>query len=227
MSRLERAAPRPWSAVVFDLDGTLADTLRDLAEATNAALRESGLPPRPLEAYPHMVGNGLAKLIERAAGPDVPQAERERIRQDFLRIYGRDCLRYTRPYEGMPEALAALRGAGIPLLVVTNKPDAQAHTIVRGLFGRGAFAGIYGNGEGRKVKPDPALTLEALASVGARPENSLFIGDSDVDVYTAANAGMRSAGAVWGFRGEEELREAGADFLLHKPAEILDTYEFL
>lgn len=218
------AGREPWVAVVFDLDGTLADTLRDLAEATNAALRENGLPPCPLEAYPHMVGNGLKKLVERAAGPGVSAQKREEIRQAFLRIYDRDCLRYTAPYPGMPETLAALREQGIPLLVVTNKPDAQAHTIVEGLFGAGIFAGIYGNREGRLVKPDPALTRQALASVGAPPERALFVGDSDVDVLTAKNAGLRSAGAVWGFRGEEELRRAGADYLLHKPAEILNTY---
>ena len=215
---------KPWSAVVFDLDGTLADTLRDLAEATNAALRQNGLLACPLDAYPHMVGNGLKKLVERAAGPDVSAAVLEAVRQSFLQVYDRDCLRYTTAYEGMPETLAALREREIPLLVVTNKPDAQAHTIVEGLFGKGLFAGIYGNCGERKVKPDPALTLEALSLVGAPPENALFVGDSDVDVYTARNAGMRAAGAVWGFRGEEELRAAGADFLLHKPAEILNTY---
>lgn len=215
---------RRWKAVVFDLDGTLADTLRDLAEATNAALRENSLPPHPVEAYRQMVGNGLRKLVERAAGPDASPEIRERVRQAFLRVYDRDCLIHTRPYAGIPETLAALREEGTALLVVTNKPDAQARTIVETLFGRDLFAGIYGNREGRKTKPDPALTLAALGAAGAAPADALFIGDSNVDVYTAKNAGMKCGGAVWGFRGEDELREAGADFLLHKPAEILNTY---
>ncbi len=215
---------RQWKAAVFDLDGTLADTLRDLAEATNAALRENGLPPHPVEAYRQMVGNGLQKLAERAAGPDASPETWERVRQAFLRIYDRDCLIYTRPYAGMPETLAMLQERGTALLVVTNKPDAQAHTIVEALFGRRLFAGVYGNREGRKTKPDPALTLAALESVGVSPSDALFIGDSNVDVHTAKNAGMKCGGAVWGFRGEDELREAGADFLLHKPAEILNTY---
>ncbi|HIW74250.1 MAG TPA: HAD family hydrolase [Firmicutes bacterium] len=223
MSGFVRTGSGKWSAVVFDLDGTLADTLQDLAETANAALEEQGLPPRPPEDYPQLVGSGLEKLVERAA-PSASAARREAVRQSFLRLYAANCLRHTRPYDGMPETLAALRGRGIPLLVVTNKPDVQARAIVESLFGCGLFAGIYGNRDGRRVKPDPALTLAALASVGAPPAEALFVGDSDVDVLTARNAGMRAAGAVWGFRGEEELRRAGADFLLHKPAEILNTY---
>ena len=214
----------PWEAVVFDLDGTLADTLRDLAEATNAALALSGLSTFPVEQYRYMVGNGARKLIERAAGEDAPSSLRDKIFEDFLHIYDRDCLKYAKPYDGMPETLRSLKKDGIKLLVVTNKPDAQAHKIITALFGKDLFDGIYGNCEGRKTKPDPFLTLQALSSVNAKPAGSLFVGDSNVDIFTANNAGMKSAGVLWGFRNKEELTKAGAVYILHKPAEILNTY---
>lgn len=214
----------PWNAIVFDLDGTLADTLRDLAEATNAALALSGLSPFPVEHYRFMVGNGVRKLVERAVGEDTPPSLCEKVLEDFKRIYDRDCLKNTKPYDGIPETLKNLKNDGIKLFVVTNKPDLQAHKIIMALFGKNLFDGVYGNCEGRKTKPDPALTLQVLASVDASPEQSLFIGDSNVDIYTAKNAGMKSGGVLWGFRDEEELRNAGALYILHNPAEILNTY---
>lgn len=214
----------PWEAVVWDLDGTLANTLNDLAKSMNAALTQHGLSRYPMEAYRYMVGNGLRKLAERAAGENAPQSLVDGLIADFLQIYDRDCLHFTKPYEGMPETLAALKSDGVRLLVVTNKPDAQAQKIVTGLFGSSVFDGVFGGRDGRKTKPEPTLTLQALALVHASPARSLFVGDSDVDILTAQNAGMGSAGAVWGFRGEEELARAGADYLLRKPLEILNTY---
>ena len=224
MKQTEQARRGRWDAVVFDLDGTLADTLRDLAEATNAALNANGLPAHPVETYRQMVGNGLRKLVERAAGPEATEQDRKRVLADFERIYDRDCLRFTTVYDGMEPTVQALREQSIPLLVVTNKPDRQAQTIVTHLFGEETFAAVYGNREGRAVKPDPRLTLEALRAIGAEPGRSLFVGDSDVDILTARNAGMHSAGAAWGFRGEDELLRAGAEWILHKPAEILNSY---
>lgn len=209
-----------WQAVVWDLDGTLADTLRDLAEATNRALKKNGYPARPLEEYPFLVGNGARRLIQRAAGTE-DAGITEKLLSDFAEIYDAECLTHTKPYEGMPETLAALRRRGIPLLVVTNKPDAQAQKIVSGLFETGLFAAVFGHREGRPTKPDPTVTLRALALVDAVPEHSLFVGDSDVDMQTAKAAGLCSAGACWGFRGEDELRRAGADFLWHRPADAM------
>lgn len=207
-------------AVVFDLDGTLVDTLRDLAEATNRALEVNGFPACPLEAYTQMVGNGARKLIERGLGTAGTPERTERVLADFLRIYDRDCLTYTRPYAGMEETVDALRDRGLRLLVITNKPEAQARKIVTRFF-PGRFAAVYGGTAGRPAKPDPAATLSALESADAAPEEALFVGDSNVDIYTARAAGMRSAGAVWGFRGEEELRAAGADSLLLRPGDLL------
>ena len=209
-------------AVVFDLDGTLVDSLRDLAEATNASLQAAGYPPRPLEEYPLMVGNGARRLIERALGERCTPELTGQLLADFVRIYDEGCLRRTAPYPGIPEAVTALKERGLRLAVVTNKPEEQADKIVSHFFGPHVFTCVVGGRPGRAAKPDPAAALEVLAALGVPPAAALFVGDSDVDMQTAHNAGMRSAGAVWGFRGEEELRRAGAGILLRKPVEIVN-----
>lgn len=213
-----------FDALVFDLDGTLVDTLEDLGASMNAALAEFGLPQWPMAAYRRMVGNGMRKLTERAVGEQAEAERIETILRRFLQIYDRDCIVRSRPYEGMPETVAALKRQGLCLFVVTNKTEAQAVKIVTQLF-PGMFEGIYGNMPGRPTKPDPRFTLEVLARRNIKPERALFIGDSNVDIETAQAAAMRSAGAVWGFRGEEELRVAGADFLMTHPADLLEIVE--
>lgn len=210
----------PIRAVVFDLDGTLADTLRDLADATNRALTEEGFPPHPIAAYRWMVGNGVKKLAERALGDRSDPATVERVLARFRVHYDRDCLAHTVPYPGMVETLSALGDRGILLLVVTNKPQPQAEKIVGHLFGP-RFAGVYGNLPGRAPKPDPHTVLEALEAAGVPPRSALFVGDSDVDVQTAKAAGMRCIGAVWGFRGAQELSRAEADALADMPRDLL------
>lgn len=211
-----------FKVVVFDLDGTIADTLVDIAEATNSALIKNGYQPYPIESYPKMVGDGMYKLVERAAkGAD--RLTIKKIANDFLLFYDRDCLKNSKPYKGMPEVLEELRKAGVRMFVVTNKPDKQAQKIVEHLYGNGLFEGVYGNKEGRKVKPDPTLTLEVLSKAKVHPSESLFIGDSNVDIFTAANAGMMSAGVGWGFRGVDELKSAGADYIFKNPEDIIDT----
>lgn len=212
--------------VAFDLDGTLLDTLADLAHATETVLRHAGLgrsdglPLHSLEEYRHFVGNGARRLIERAAGTAEP-AQSERLLADFLRVYDRDCLLHTHPYPGVPELLEALSARNLRLVVVTNKPEEQAVKILEHLFPKRPFAAVCGGRAGRRHKPDPAALLETLKAVGAEPETAIYVGDSDVDVKTAHNAGMPCAGAVWGFRGEEELIRAGADVLLYEPADLL------
>ena len=209
-------------AVLFYLDGTLVDTLGDLADATNEALRRRGFPAYPEEQYRQMVGNGARRLIERALGERCTPELTGQLLADFVRIYDEGCLRRTAPYPGIPEAVTALKERGLRLAVVTNKPEEQAGKIVRHFFGPHVFTCVVGGRPGRAAKPDPAAALEVLAALGVPPAAALFVGDSDVDMQTAHNAGMRSAGAVWGFRGEEELRRAGAGILLRKPVEIVN-----
>lgn len=220
-----------WDTVCFDLDGTLVDTLEDLAHATEEVLfrnrlgRMDGVPVYPLDAYRQFVGSGARKLIERAVGEFAGKELVDQLLKEFLVTYDRDCLMYTHPYDGIPELLEALRSRGMKLLVVTNKPEPQAKKIVHKYFGDDVFACVYGGVEGRKVKPDPGTLLAALKEVGSVPDKALYMGDSDVDVFTAHNAGLVCAGAAWGFRGEEELVKSGADILLRHPLELLDYME--
>lgn len=208
-------------AVLFDLDGTLADTLPDLAAATNAALRENGFPECPLGDYPHMVGNGARLLVQRALHEAATDDTVEQVLASFLRIYDDLCLREVRLYPGIDETVRRLHEAGYHLLVVTNKPQQQADKIVRHFFGDTLFEGVYGGGSAYPKKPDPTSAQLALRQVNADPAASWFVGDSDVDVLTAKAAHLRCVGAAWGFRGEAELRRAGADAVAMTAADIL------
>ena len=208
-------------AVVFDLDGTLIDTLADLGTSMNQTLKENGFPQWPLDSYRQMVGNGMRRLTERAVGSYATPENVEKILERFLIVYDQNCTRLSVPYEGIPELVDRLYQASVALVVVTNKTEQQAQKIIRHFFDPEQFSAVYGNISGRKTKPDPAATWEALEKLHVQPEEALFVGDSNVDVETAKNAGLPCAGAVWGFRGAEELRQAGADWLVKQPLDLL------
>lgn len=207
-------------AILFDLDGTLTDTLADLAAATNEALQKNGSPVYPLDAYRHMVGSGARVLIRRALGEKAEETAVDRVLADFLLIYDRDCLKCTAPYEGIPAVIDWFAGRSIPMAVVTNKPEKQAIRIVEHCFGS-PFAAVCGGRPGRPIKPDPTAALEVLRDLDIAPADAWFVGDSDVDMLTAHHAGMTAVGAAWGFRGEEELREAGADDIARLPLDLI------
>lgn len=219
--RAEERLCVPCRAAVFDLDGTLVDTLADLARSCNEALGELGFPAHPQECYRRFVGNGVQKLAERALPPERrTAADCEALRAAFDRRYAANYLSASRPYPGILELLKALSAAGVQLCVVSNKPHRFTVQLVEKLF-PGRFRAVTGNRPGAAVKPDPAGVLEALEAVGVLPENAVYVGDSDVDVLTGHNAGMPVIGCLWGFRGEEELRTAGADRLVRTADEIL------
>lgn len=197
------------------------DTLADLALSCNEALEEFGFPTHPLERYRRFVGNGADKLIERA----LPEEKREpgiraAVREAFNRRYAVNYLRASRPYPGIPQALSALKAAGVRLCVVSNKPHAFAQRMVEALF-PDIFSVVFGNRPGVPVKPDPAAVHEALARLSLQAQQAVYIGDSDVDVQTGHNAGMPVIGCLWGFRGEAELRAAGADRLVRSADALL------
>lgn len=201
-------------AVLFDLDGTLADTLQALANNVNAVLKEAGLPMHPLEAYRRFVGNGAALLVERAAGyPD------DALTARFVERYDRTCLEDTPPYDGVSETLDWLKAHGIRLAVVTNKPHAQSVKLVSHLFGD-RFDAVFGSQPAYARKPDPESVLLAMQTLGVTASECVFVGDSDVDVQTAHHAGIPCIGCCYGFRGEEELTKAGADALVYSFAEL-------
>ncbi len=209
-------------AVVFDLDGTLLDTLEDLAESLNAALEEAGYPPHPVSAYRYFVGDGARRLVERAFPADrLPgEAEADHVYQNYLRHYGERWDRKSKPYPGIPELLDQLRDLGIPLAVCSNKPDAFTRLCVERLLPPQRFAAVIGQREGVPRKPDPAAALQAARLMGVNPAACLFLGDSGVDMETASRAGMTPVGVLWGFRAAEELIGAGARSLLATPAEL-------
>lgn len=209
-------------ACIFDLDGTLADTLVSIAGFVNETLGAFGLPPIPVGEYALLVGNGADTLLRRAlarVGADFPPERFRAFRAAYDRSYESDPLRDVAVYPGVPELLAALRGRGLRLGVLSNKPDNMVQYLVQALF-PGLLDLARGQREGVPKKPDPAPALALAADLGVAPERALFVGDSGVDMETALAAGMEPCGVLWGFRGREELEAAGARRLAATPAEI-------
>lgn len=214
--------------VLFDLDGTLLDTLWDLAAAGNHALAAMGLPGHPVQAYRQMVGNGIPKLVERMLpAPHRGPATQALALRLFLRYYDAHKLDHTAPYAGVAALLAGLQKAGVRLGVVSNKDDAPAKAIVEHFF-PGVFGTVRGRLDGTPPKPDPALVEAVLAEWGLARERVMYVGDSGVDITTAHNAGLAGCGVLWGFRTQAELDAAGADFLAADVLELaraLGEYE--
>lgn len=210
-----------WKAVVFDLDGTLTNTLQDIAIAMNRALRLTGLEEYPTDAYRYMVGNGAKTLAIRAAGTHPDKAgDVLRLYQSYYEKHATDT---TRPYEGIPELLRALEERGLKLCVLSNKPHADTVNVIRHFFPDTNWAVVRGQMDGVAVKPDPAGALAIAQKLGVKPEECLYLGDTSVDMLTAGRAGMTAVGVLWGFRGEKELRESGASRIIASPRELLDN----
>lgn len=209
--------------IVFDLDGTLLDTIGDLAVACNAVLAQRGLPQHTYEEYRHFVGNGIMRLVERALPEELrtPQCVAG-VRADFVKYYTEHIDLHTRPYDGIWELLRALRRQGVRLAVASNKFQAGTEKLIRIFFPDIPFAAVLGQRPGVPLKPDPAVVEELLSLTGTPRERVLFVGDSGVDMLTAAAAGIASAGVTWGFRTRAELLESGARHILDRPLEILD-----
>lgn len=208
---------------IFDLDGTLTNTLNAIAHFGNTALEEFGFKTFPTERYKRFVGNGRSKLIERmldAQGMLTPENYKA-VCKSYDSKYEAEPLYDTLPYDGIPELLAELKKRGIKAAVCTNKPINVARDVVSTLFAEDTFARIRGGEDGVAAKPDPKCTLEIAKSLGASPDECLFIGDSNVDMLTAKNADMISIGVLWGFRDEDELKAAGAKHIVKAPDEIL------
>jgi phosphoglycolate phosphatase len=211
------------NAVLFDLDGTLADTIDDLAGAVNRCLARRGLPQHGLELFKLMVGDGFRNLITRAL-PERLRDDKyiEATRAEAAADYAERCLEATKAYPGIRELLSALTERRIPFAVLSNKPNPLTKKVVAGLFPSVGFALVRGELPQFPRKPDPASALDACALMGAAPRDALYLGDSGVDMKTAKSAGFLALGALWGFRDEKELRESGADALLASPLDLLN-----
>ena len=210
-------------AVVFDLDGTLLDTLRDLAESVNSVLSRSGFPEHSLEAYRQFVGDGVEELARRV----LPEGHRDeatitRILAGVREEYRQRWPNHTRPYEGIPELLDALTARRIKKAIVTNKPDDSTRIMVARLLPRWEFDVIVGATAGLPRKPDPKGAIEAARRLHLSPGAILYVGDSDIDMKTANAAGMYAVGVLWGFRPADELIRNGAKVLISKPLELLE-----
>lgn len=216
----------PYQAVLFDLDGTLLDTLEDLAVSMNAALATLGYPPHPVEAYRWFVGDGMRNLAKRVIPPE--QHEEALLRRVVDQMWVEYSARRgatTRPYPGIPEMLDALAATDLKLAILSNKPDALAKQVVAEKLGAWTFAPVYGARDGVPIKPDPRAALAIADELGVAPAEVLYVGDTNTDMQTAVAAGMPAVGAVWGFRTAEELTAAGAEYLIETPLELLRLLE--
>ncbi len=212
-------------AIVFDLDGTLLDTLADLADSTNAALAEMGLPQHPVEAYRYFVGDGLENLVKRTIGPRANDPEAVARGVEFARQeYARRWADKSKPYPGIPELLDQLTASGIPMAVFSNKPDEFTQLCVKRLLPSWRFAAVLGATAELPRKPDPSGAFAVAAKLGVAPADVLYLGDTNTDMQTAVAAGMYPVGALWGFRTADELREAGAAVLVESPIDVLGVF---
>jgi phosphoglycolate phosphatase len=210
---------------IFDLDGTLVDSIGDLAVACNTALALRGLPQHSYEAYCGFVGNGIMRLVERALPEPLRSPENVAlVRADFVAYYTDHLDVRTEPYPGIPELLAELVRRGVKLAVASNKFQAGTEKVIRSFFPDIRFEAVLGQREGVPLKPDPAVAEEILTLTGIPREQALFVGDSAIDILTAQAAGIRSAGVTWGFRQRTELEEAGADRIVDRADELLDLF---
>lgn len=210
------------NSVIFDLDGTLLDTLQDLAVSVNHALSHMGYPVHPLEAYRGFIGDGSRQLVTRAlpANRRAPETVTACL-QTYRSHYDRHWHVHTRPYPGILPLLKSLQAIGLKLAVVTNKPHDLALQCIAFFFPATPFEPVIGQREGYPVKPHPQAALAAAQHLQILPEACLLLGDSGVDMATARAAGMCPIGALWGFRDRAELERSGAQACIHQPQELL------
>ena len=208
-------------AIIFDLDGTLTDTLATIAHFGNFALESCGLPAIPVNRYRRLVGNGRDLLIHRMLAEHNADTDEnyQRVGAIYDREYEADVLYGTKPYAGILPLLDALKSAGLLLCVLSNKPHNVVCGIVDKIFGN-RFDIVYGQRTGIPIKPSPEGTLDICRELSLQPSECLFAGDTHIDIETAKNAHMASVGVLWGFRDFAELQTAGADYIIERPAEI-------
>ena len=220
MNELAKERPR---AVIFDLDGTLLDTLQDIGEAMNRSLQKLGLSPYPLDAYRQFVGEGATVLAEKVLPPPMRTEDNiKRLRDIFISDYRANWNIHTRPYDGVAELLDVLSKQRVPMAILSNKPHYFTKACVEEFLDRWAFQMVLGEGEGCPRKPDPEGALMIARHTGIKPEGFLFVGDTKVDMLTARNAGMTPCGVTWGFRDRGELEAHGARLLVDNPFQVAE-----
>jgi phosphoglycolate phosphatase len=215
-----------YRACIFDLDGTLVNTLRSIAYFSNEALRECGYRTIPEETYRMIVGDGadvqVRRMLDRSAGKgDYSEADFQQVRSVYGNLYGGNPTYLAAHYPGMPETIRRLKAAGLKTAVFSNKPDEWAKAIIGSLFPQGSFDCCYGKRPGIPRKPSPEGVQRITRELGVEPNRCLYLGDTNTDMKTGAAAGMDTAGVLWGFRTRRELEDNHAKYILEKPKEIL------
>ena len=207
--------------VIFDLDGTLLDTIEDLGNATNYALRALGYPERKREEFYALAGRGITNLLKGAVPEGCDTEENmDRIREHFFAHYGVHLCDRTHPYPGIPELLEHITARGVRIAVASNKYQEGAETVVRHFFGRFPLVTVLGQREGFPIKPDPGIVALCLEAAGVDKEDVLYVGDSNVDMQTGLNAGVDTVGVTWGFRSREELEAFRPMAVVDHPSEL-------
>lgn len=210
----------PFAGMLFDLDGTLLNSLKDIANAMNTVLERNGYPAHPLKDYNHHVGDGMDTLARRVLPAEADSETRARIVREMKRQYSDSWYHWTAPYDGIHTLLHTLSALPLRLGVLSNKPDEFTTVIVEHFFPLTSWAAVRGARPGVPVKPAPDAALAIAAEWGLPPEQILFVGDTSTDVLTAVNAGMPCIGVTWGFRDRAELLRHGAKWIVDHPAEI-------
>lgn len=213
-----------YDTIIFDLDGTLLDTLDDLTDSINRMLGQKGYPLRTRDEIREYIGNGAKALVKKALPEGVPDSEVKECLKIYRGIYLENMYEKTRPYDGVDETLKKLKSLGISIGVVSNKPDEATVRMCRHYFGDTLDA-VVGDSPERKKKPAPDNIYEAISRLGTDSGKILFVGDSDVDMETAHNAGLDCAGVAWGYRPRELLREHGADYIIETASELIALIE--
>lgn len=210
-------------ACIFDLDGTLTDTLESLVYSVNESLKEMGLSAISESQCESFVGNGARYLMERSleAAGDMGAARIEEAMQVYGKIFGANCTYHVTPYDGIPEMLNALKKNGVRLAVLSNKPHSQTVNVVQTIFGKECFDYIQGQTDSIPRKPDPAGVYYLIEKMGVPKTECLYIGDSEVDIATGKAAGVKSIGVEWGFRSRQVLVDAGAEYIISAPDQLL------
>lgn len=214
-------------AVIFDLDGTLSDSIHSIKYCADRAVAPLGYGPFSTEQYKYFVGDGVVNLIKRvlAAGGDTQGTHLEETLARYRELFAVDCMYQVKPYEGIPELLRELKKKGIRLAVLSNKPHAETVRVIETLFGKDMFDVIQGQVDGIPIKPDPAGAFRVLEQLGLKPEDALYLGDTATDMQTGKGAGAFTVGALWGFRTRQELEESHADAIVNDPMELLEYLE--
>lgn len=212
---------------IFDLDGTLADTVESIAYSANLALKELKLSPQPTDAFRYFAGDGVYELTKRclAASGDHQGMYYEAFLEHYRQAFSKYCMYRVKPFEGICPMLKALKKRGILCAVLSNKPHRQTVDVVKQLFGEEIFNFVQGQQEGIPRKPDPTGALHIAELAGVSPDSCLYVGDTDTDMQTGRNAGMHTVGVLWGFRDREELEKNHAEYVISSPEKILELLE--